>query len=187
MNAIELLQNQHREVEKLFKAIEETDDASKKVSLFRELAANLVAHDGIERQIFYPECEEVMGLTERLGEALVEHGVVEFCLYEADEAIDRSEFEFKVKVLKELVQHHVGEEEKEFFPEVRKAFDEEKLESLGEELEDAFKEMKAEDYHEPLFTNLRQVLAGVLEPVPGEELGDGKPNKPKRSPARNHV
>jgi len=179
MNAIELLQNQHREVEKLFKGIEETDDASKKVSLFRELAANLVAHDGIERQVFYPECEEVMGLTDRLGEALVEHGVVEFCLYEADEAIERPEFEFKVKVLKELVQHHVKEEEDEFFPEVRKAFEAERLESLGEEMEDAFEDLMGEDYHEPLFTNLRQVLAGVLKPGEGEELEDNEPTRPR--------
>ena len=164
MDAIELLTQQHREVSELFEAIEKAKSSTDKTQLFRELAAKLVGHDGIERKIFYPACEEAMGMNDDLGEALVEHGVVEFCLYEADQASGTPEFDYKVKVLKELVEHHVEEEEKEFFPKARKALGDDKLESLGEDLADAFEESLEEDYHEPLFENLRQVLAGVLKP-----------------------
>lgn len=181
MDAIELLTQQHREVSELFEAIEKAEGSDEKTRLFRELASKLVGHDGIEREVFYPACEEAMGMTDLLGEALVEHGVVEFGLYEADQATGKPDFDYKVKVLKELVEHHVEEEEKEFFPKVRKALGDDKLQSLGEDLEDAFEDTQAEDYHRPLFENLRQVLAGVLQPVAKEPA---KTKSSERAPAR---
>ncbi|HVY25133.1 MAG TPA: hemerythrin domain-containing protein [Polyangiaceae bacterium] len=173
MNAIDLLKQQHREVEDLFSKIEKAED-SKKAALFHELGSKLVGHDAIEREIFYPACEEALGLTDELGEALVEHGVVEFCLYQADQAVGQPDFDYKVTVLKELIEHHVKEEEDEFFPKVQKALGDEKLEALGEELEDAFEDVTSDDYHEPLFENLRQVLVGALKPVPKKDLDDAE-------------
>ena len=169
MNAVDLLEAQHREIEKLFKAVSGADRSSEKARLFQELASKLVGHDAIERQILYPECEETLGMSDELGEALVEHGVIEFALFQADQALGTPEFAYKVKVLKELVEHHVKEEEGEFFPKVRKAIAKDELESLGEELEEAFEDSLEGDYHAPLFDNLRQVLAGVLKPVPRRE------------------
>jgi hemerythrin superfamily protein len=186
MNAIDLLKQQHREVEDLFEQIEKAKQSSDKARLFRELATKLVGHDAIEREIFYPACEEVMGLNDQLGEALVEHGVVEFSLYQADQAIGQSDFDFKAKVLKELIEHHVQEEEKEFLPKAREALGDEKLESLGEELEEAFEDVTSEDYHAPLFENLRQVLIGALKPVPAEEIDEQAEERPssKRKTAK---
>lgn len=178
MNAIDLLKQQHREVEDLFEKIEKAEQPSEKAQLFHELASKLVGHDAIEREIFYPACEEAMGLDDQLGEALVEHGVVEFSLYQADQALGASDFDFKVKVLKELVEHHVEEEEKEFLPKAQKALGDEELESLSEEMEDAFEESISEDYHAPLFENLRQVLAGTLKPVPSKDLDDDEDERP---------
>ena len=85
MKATELLTQQHAEVSRLFKASESAKSAADKKTLFLELASKLCAHDAIERQIFYPACEEVMGLSDELGEALVEHGVIELGLYQANE------------------------------------------------------------------------------------------------------
>lgn len=186
MNAIDLLKQQHREVEELFAKIESSDADDEKARLFRELAGKLVGHDGIEREIFYPACEEALGLTDELGEALVEHGIVEFGLYQADQAIGQPDFDFKAKVLKELVEHHVEEEEKEFFPKVQKALGDEKLDSLGEELLEAFEDSQAEDYHQPLFENLRQVLIGALKPVVPdmEEREDQRSSASRRKAAR---
>jgi hemerythrin superfamily protein len=70
MKATELLKAQHKEVEGLFKRIEKSKDEDEKGEIFEALAAQIVAHDAIEREIFYPACEEQMGLTELLGEAL---------------------------------------------------------------------------------------------------------------------
>jgi hypothetical protein len=116
MKATELLEQQHEDVKDLFKRLEEGDGEAGQKKLFEELAASLVAHDAIERQIFYPACEDAMGMTDLLGEALVEHGVIEFLLYEADQAQGKKDFKFKCTVLEETVEHHVKEEEDDFFP-----------------------------------------------------------------------
>jgi hemerythrin superfamily protein len=181
MKATDLLKQQHREVEKLFSAIESADAPQKKAELFRQLATKLVGHDGIEREIFYPACEEAMGMTDLLGEALVEHGLVEFSLYQADSAIGQPDFDFKCTVLKEIVQHHVEEEEKEFFPKVEKAIGDDSLELLAEEMEEAFEDATSEDFHGPLYENLRQVLVGVIKPTKG---GAGAEPKAPRKPVR---
>jgi hypothetical protein len=165
MKATDLLIKQHRTVARLFKAIETAKTDADKKTLFVELASNLTAHDGIEREIFYPACQDAMGFSDDLGEALVEHGVIEFCLYQANEALGKPDFDFKCKVLAELVEHHVKEEEDEFFPKTQSALGTGLLEALGEEMEDAFDEALEDDFHEPLYENLRQVFAGALQPV----------------------
>jgi hemerythrin superfamily protein len=178
MKATELLIKQHHVVAGLFKAIEGAESDAEKTALFRDLASNLTAHDGIEREIFYPACEAAMGLNDELGEALVEHGVIEFCLYQANEAIGKPDFSFKCKVLKEVVEHHVEEEEDEFFPKTEQALGADLLEALGEEMEDAFDEAREDDFQAPLYENLRQVFAGVLQPVPAKS---GIPTKTRES------
>lgn len=173
MKATELLKKQHKEVKSLFKRIEKSEEKREKAELFEELAHNLVAHDAIEREIFYPACKKGMGMTDLLGEALVEHGVVEFSLFLADQAKGKDDFDFKMTVLSEVVEHHVKEEEDEFFPKVEKALGDEQLEALGEQMEARFEQAKEEDFRAPLHQNLRKVLEGATE------LGKGHKAAPK--------
>lgn len=163
MKATELLKAQHEEVKALFKKIENSDDDGTKRELFEELAAKVTAHDAIEREIFYPACEEAMGMNDLLGEALVEHGVVEFALYLADEAQGQEDFEFKCTVLKEMLEHHIEDEEKEFFPKAERALGKAKLEELTESMEERFNEATEEDFRAPVRENLQQVLAGAIK------------------------
>jgi hemerythrin-like domain-containing protein len=183
MKATDLLKQQHEEVKELFEKIESASRTATKRQLFAELAANLVAHDGIERELFYPACEEEMGMTDLLGEALVEHGLVEFSLYQADQAQGEDDFEYKVKVLKEALEHHIEEEESELFPKVNRAFEKEALETLGTELEEKFEELKQGDYRTPLHSNLKQVLQGALKPSPKAKSAPARASK-ARSKAR---
>ncbi len=163
MKATEYLKTQHREVEKLFAAIEKAEDGVKKQELFEQLAANLVAHDAIEREIFYPACEDRMGVNDVLGEALVEHGLVEFSLLRADENLGNEYFDHFISVLKENVEHHVKEEEKELLPLVENYIEAAELEELTEKLEARFEKALAADYRGPLVENVREVLAGALK------------------------
>jgi len=166
MNAIDLLEEQHDEIDRLFSAIDKATSAAKKAALFDELATNLVAHDAIERELFYPACEAKMGLTDQLGEALAEHGVVEFCLFKAARAVGSDHFDHLMTVLREVVEHHVEEEEEEFFPKVKDALTADRLEELGEQMETRFEEARDEDFREPLRESLSQVLAGGLKTRP---------------------
>jgi Hemerythrin HHE cation binding domain len=163
--AIDLLKTQHEEVKALFKKIEKANTRAAKTKLFDELAANLAGHDAIEREIFYPACEKAMGMTDLLGEALVEHGVVEFSLYQADQARRDGSFSFKCQVLSEIVEHHVKEEEEDFFPKVERALGREKLVELAARMKERFETTKASSFRPPLHENLKQVLAGALKPA----------------------
>lgn len=179
MKATDLLKQQHDEVKELFEKVESASRSTSKRQLFEQLASNLVAHDGIERELFYPACEETMGMTDLLGEALVEHGLVEFSLFQADQALGEDDFDYKLKVLKEAVEHHVEEEEGEFFPKVNRAFGKDALEMLGTEMEQKFEELKQGDFRMPLHSNLKQVLQGVLKPAPKGKSPVGRASKPR--------
>jgi uncharacterized protein (DUF885 family) len=167
-SAIALLKKQHVEVKALFKRIEHASSRAIKAKLFDELAAKLVGHDAIEREIFYPACEKAMGMTDLLSEALVEHGVVEFSLYQADEARMHPDFSAKCQVLGEIVDHHVEEEQDDFFPKVEKAMSKEQLLELGSRMRARFEQALAQDFRAPLHHNLKQVLAGALKPTKGQ-------------------
>jgi hemerythrin-like domain-containing protein len=166
MKATQLLKRQHDEVKQLFKKLEKASAAKDKRGIFEEIAANLVGHDAIEREIFYPACEATLGMTDQLAEALVEHGVVEFCLYQADEAKPGDEFDAKATVLKEMLEHHIEEEEGEFFPKVEKAMGASRLEALGAQMEARFAKAMSQSFRRPLHANLRQVLAGAMKTKP---------------------
>jgi hemerythrin superfamily protein len=162
--ALDLLKSQHDEVKALFKKIQKTSARAQKSKLFEEMARKLVGHDAIEREFFYPACEKALGLSDLLGEALVEHGVVEFSLFQADQARQATDFSFKCQVLSELVLHHVEEEEEDLFPKVQRALGRGRLVQLGARMKARFEETQAVDFRPPLHKNLNQVLAGALKP-----------------------
>lgn len=148
MNALKLLEQQHREVEQLFAKYEElTERAIKsKQQLLLKLADRLAAHATIEEQLFYPEVI-TDDTEETLRESVEEHLAVKRVIADLLEMTPEDEnFDAKVKVLKELVEHHVEEEEGELFPAVAAAFAEE-LERLGEAMESMFDELMQGEPH----------------------------------------
>lgn len=180
MKATELLEAQHKVVDGLFERIEAAEDMDEKSDIFEELASNLVAHDAIERTLFYPACEREMGMTDLLGESMVEHGVIEFSLYLADQAREKDDddFDAKVTVLWEAVEHHVEEEETELFPKVEEALGDEKLEALGAKMEARFEEVREADFRGPLHENLKRVLDGATKGAAAKApKGEGKKAK----------
>jgi hemerythrin superfamily protein len=132
MNAIELLESQHREVERLFSKIEKAKDTKKKEELFTELADRLAIHASIEEHHFYPGVK-ARQTEDMLLESLEEHLGVKRVLSDLlDVEADSETFDAKLKVLKDLVEHHVEEEEGELFPKAKKVLDEEDLDALGQ-------------------------------------------------------
>jgi hypothetical protein len=162
MKATDLLIKQHRAVEDLFEQFEDAEGTEEKREIFEKLAANLVAHDAIERELFYPACEKELSDDDEdvLHESLVEHGVVEFSLFRADENRNGEDFDKYVTVLKEIVEHHVEEEESELLPKAKSEMEDDRLEELGAKMEKRFEQALRADFREPLRDNLDQVLAG---------------------------
>lgn len=115
MNAIKLLEQQHREVEALFEEYEQAGSAQDKLRAFEWIADRLAAHSRIEEEIFYPSVygDDTEG---ELREAVEEHLAVKRViadLLEMEPSDDQ--FDAKMTVMKELVEHHVSEEENKLF------------------------------------------------------------------------
>jgi iron-sulfur cluster repair protein YtfE (RIC family) len=138
MKATSLLQGQHRKVETLFGKLERgRADAD---TVLEELANSLAAHMAIEQEIFYPAVKKVDGTL--VAESFEEHALAELELKRllASEPGEET-FDARVTALKELIQHHVEEEEQELFPKVEKAFEESTLTDLGKQMKARFDEV----------------------------------------------
>jgi hemerythrin superfamily protein len=134
MNAIDMLKQDHRMVEELFEAIEESQDASEREELFTELADALAVHAAIEENIFYPACKSEDS-EDTLLEALQEHLQAKRLLADLLDMDPMNEvFMAKIKVLKEAIAHHVEEEEDEIMPEARRLLGDDMLMALGNEM-----------------------------------------------------
>jgi hemerythrin superfamily protein len=136
MNAIKLLESQHREVEALFSKIEKATSTHEKAKLFAQLADDLAMHAAIEEHQFYPAVR-AKRTEDILLESLEEHVGIKRVIADllAISASDES-FDAKIKVLKEQVEHHVEEEETDLFPKSKKVLDSQEMEALGAALED---------------------------------------------------
>lgn len=129
MDAIVLLRTQHREVEKLFKAVDQGD-----LSVVPEICAALEEHARIEEDVFYPAVsDEVPDEMSMVRESLEEHLIVKRLVSElSGMSADDPTYEAKATVLAENVRHHVREEEDELFPAVRSALGRKRLVELAE-------------------------------------------------------
>lgn len=138
MDAIVLLKDDHKTVEKLFKEFERAGDSAyeTKRGIADKVIEELTLHTWIEEKIFYPAARKaVPETTDHVLESVEEHHVVLWMLSELAGLDPKDErFDAKMTVLIENVRHHVEEEEKEWFPQVRSAMGRNRLVELGEQL-----------------------------------------------------
>eukprot|EP01089_Gocevia_fonbrunei_P015162 TRINITY_DN4362_c0_g1_i1.p4 TRINITY_DN4362_c0_g1~~TRINITY_DN4362_c0_g1_i1.p4 ORF type:complete len:186 (+),score=26.50 TRINITY_DN4362_c0_g1_i1:49-606(+) len=112
MDAIAMLKADHRKVEEIFEAFEKATSKDKKRKLAEEACLELKVHTAIEEEIFYPACRGQIG-DDLLDEAFVEHDNAKTLINEIEAGgADEDFYDAKVKVLSELIEHHVEEEEK---------------------------------------------------------------------------
>ena len=144
-DAITLLKQDHREVEKLFKQFEEAKGDGRKQKLAHQICLELIVHSEIEETIFYPACEGTVDEDE-LKEGYVEHDAAKLLIAEieaAEEGADDQFFDTKVKVLSEEIEHHIKEEEGPggIFSQARKG--KRDMEAIGEQLAERKEELTA--------------------------------------------
>jgi iron-sulfur cluster repair protein YtfE (RIC family) len=134
MNAVDLLIQQHREIEGMLRKALDTEEADAREQLYKQAADHLAVHVASEEQIFFPAVKA--GRTEDiLLESLEEHLALKRLIADL-EGLQPSEktFEPKLHVLKEQSEHHHKEEEDDLFPKVRKMMDGQRLDQLGNEM-----------------------------------------------------
>ena len=134
-DAIALLKADHRKVEELFAQFEAAKGEGKKQALAEQICMELTVHTQIEEDIFYPACEGAVE-EDLLKEAYVEHDGAKVLIAEIEAGGPDDEFyDAKVKVLSEMIEHHVEEEEKRvegMFSQARKAGLD--MDALGEKM-----------------------------------------------------
>jgi hypothetical protein len=112
MDAIALLKADHRKVESLFEKFEGSRSESKKKALAEQICLELTVHTKIEEDIFYPACKGEVD-DNLWHEAWVEHDGAKVLVAEIEQGNPGDEFyDAKMKVLSEMIKHHVKEEEK---------------------------------------------------------------------------
>jgi hemerythrin superfamily protein len=138
MDAIALLEADHRKVKKLLSELETTTERGVKTraELFATIKGELTLHEVIEEEIFYPELKAHPKAEGIVLEGFEEHHVVDLLMGEL-EALDVTDETWGAKalVMKENIEHHIEEEEGEMFPQARKVFDADELDDLGRRME----------------------------------------------------
>ncbi|MDP2273730.1 MAG: hemerythrin domain-containing protein [Archangium sp.] len=142
MEATALLRKQHQEVIAKFKQFEKAESEASRRKLFVEIADALAAHTTIEEKLFYPTAYRGEDLQDLLREAVEEHLTAKRVISDLlmMEVTDE-QFAPKVKVLRDIIEHHVQEEQDDIFPKVKKALSRGELTSLGEEMEAMFDQL----------------------------------------------
>jgi hemerythrin superfamily protein len=141
--AVELLMNDHRAVEALFKKFDDQEDSDSRRETALRICKELTVHATVEEELFYPFLRENIEETDLVDEAEVEHGTAKDLIAQIEGAEELDDmFDARVKVLKEYIQHHVKEEEGEIFPKLGDF--KEELDALGQEMHERKLELTEE-------------------------------------------
>ena len=137
-DALQLLMAEHREVKAMFQRYRKLVDAGRRgderMLLASQICVALTVHTQMEEEILYPAAREVLTQDEDIvDEAYVEHAGAKSLIAQIKTMTsDQPLYDAKVKVLGEYIDHHVKEEESEFFPKLRKTSLD--LDAMGEQL-----------------------------------------------------
>jgi hemerythrin-like domain-containing protein len=137
MDAMSLLKEDHRKVKKILAELESTTERGVKTreELFTKVKQELVIHEAIEEEIFYPALKEHPKTKEIALEGYEEHHVVDTVMAEIEGvAYDDEKWGAKFTVMKENLEHHIEEEEGEMFKQAKQVFDQDELTQLGESM-----------------------------------------------------
>ncbi len=133
------LHNDHREVSALIEKIMDSKDSGQRTSLFNEMKTKLLAHAHAEQQVLYKPMERSKNEESRSFalEGENEHQHVEQQLQQMAGASSKAgeQWTSELNVLKDLVEHHVEEEESTGFNCARTDFDKAELEQMGEQFQ----------------------------------------------------
>ena len=148
MNAIELLMQDHKLVKKLLEELSTTTERAvkKRAELLQRIEHELQIHTALEEDILYPAIKQAGGKEEAkmYYEAKEEHRTVDSLVLPDLLHTETGTVAFagRVKVMKELLEHHIEEEEGELFPTAKKLLGKDVLEQLGQAMQAQKKMLK---------------------------------------------
>ena len=139
-DAIVLLKQDHKTIKSLFRKFQQAGDRAHatKGRLADQILEQLTVHTYIENEGMYPDVRALLpDLEDDVLESFEEHHVADvLCTELAAMAPDGERFDAKMSVLIEIVEHHIEEEENEWFPKVRAGLGRRQLQQIGARLEE---------------------------------------------------
>ena len=138
-NPLTIIKNDHKKVQALFREYEDLGDQAMvtKKDIAAQIIAELTQHAEMEETILYPFLEEKYNKEgdSMVEEAIAEHAVAKNLMSEL-EALDPEDpqFDAKIKVLDENINHHIKEEEEELLPKAQKEIPEDELDIVGDQM-----------------------------------------------------
>lgn len=134
-DAIVILREDHKAIRTLFRDFEKAghDALATKGRLVTKIIEALTVHTYIENECMYPEVRKLLPeLEDDILESYEEHHVADVLVMElAAMKPDDERFTAKATVLIENVDHHIDEEEDEWFPKVREGLGRKRLQEIG--------------------------------------------------------
>ena len=142
------LHQDHEAVSKLIEQLLKTESAAERSPVFKELMSLLLAHSHAEQNVLYKKMEKSEDEEARSFalEGTNEHQIVEQQLQQMSRARNKASEQWtaQLTVLRELVNHHVREEESTGFSCARSEFDGEQLEKFADQFRRQKEKLMAE-------------------------------------------
>jgi hemerythrin superfamily protein len=146
MDILDKLKQEHREVEGMLDDLVDSDSAAERKTLLKKIKTALVPHVRAEEKVVY---DPVIALKDKDAkqdgeEGYLEHGLADRMLLTLGKISNANspEFSAAAKVLRELVKHHVQEEENNVWSDVKDHFSEEERIQMNRKFEAAKKKVK---------------------------------------------
>ena len=137
-DAIVLLRDDHKQIKRLFREFEQAGERATKTkgSIVAKIIEALTVHTYLENEVMYPEVRKLLPeLEDDVLESYEEHHVADvLCVELSMLSPDHERFEAKTTVLIEIVEHHIEEEEQDWFPKVRERLGRKELQAIGEQM-----------------------------------------------------
>ncbi|MGK8507363.1 hemerythrin domain-containing protein [Nocardia asiatica] len=139
-DAIVLLREDHKVIRKLFREFEKAGEnaVETKGKVVNKIIEALTVHTYLENECMYPEVRKLVPeLEDDILESYEEHHVADVLVTElATMKPDDEHFTAKTTVLIESVDHHIDEEESDWFPKVRERLGRKQLQDIGARLQE---------------------------------------------------
>lgn len=197
MTAINMLKQDHKKVQALFRKFETAGSAPRQKEIGEKVFEELDVHTSLEEEIFYPAVKSV---DDSRGESLVreaveEHDIVGNLVKELKGlAPDSSEYQAKFAVLMENVEHHIKEEEGQMLPLAATVFDRRQLTELGNQMIERKRKLTSPGLISEAFGQAKELIAEAVGALTGSSSkmrasrassGPAKAGKTKPQPQKS--
>ncbi len=140
-DVIEILEEDHREVEEMFAELESLrgaatdEERSRRKAVTEQVTIELVRHSVAEEVLVYPQVEDKVS-AEEAEHARKEHAEAEDTLHRLEKLdADDPTFDDELAALMAEIRHHIADEEGQMFAHMRQVIDADELRKLGARVE----------------------------------------------------